>query len=88
MLTCAHILCGRRRSLPEAFPWLLFFIGTAVSSGMYALVEAHPAFDDVAAVAPTMLIAVNLSTVGAFLTGGQLVAMSGFLRPVHAGFTA
>ena len=88
VLACALILCGRRRSLPEAFPWLLFFIGTAVSSGMYALVEAHPAFDDVGAVAPTMLIAVNLSTVGAFLTGGQLVAMSGFLRPVRAGFTA
>ena len=87
----AAALLGRQRaagSTVPAAPWLLFFLGTAISSGLYSAVEARPSLDEVAVVSTPELIAVNMSAVGAWLAGGQLFAMSGWCRPVRAARAA
>ena len=59
----AAALVGYRRAAGasvSAAPWVLFFLGTAISSGLYSAVEARPPLDDAAAVTTLELAAVNL----------------------------
>ena len=88
---CVFALVGCRRAAGasvSAAPWVLFFLGTAISSGLYSAVEARPPLEDAAAVTTLELAAVNLSAVGAWVAGGQLFAMAGSLRPVRAAYAA
>ncbi len=77
------LLLSRRANSYAAVCWLLFLTATAVSSGLYALIEARPMLDR-HAIDPVMLSAVNFSAGGAWLAGGDLLDRVLRLRPMRA----